>query len=236
MKRINKLFIILPILLLSSCGKSETIVTPSIKYQMDFNDNINEKITIYMPSDAEEKAKLPSTEETIEPPIEYTYLYSDLNPLINDYNYVYKKSDIIKTEDYTYLDLTANLDYENIVNSTTFNSCFEKVNIEPKDGYINILLGGHFICSYGDNTTLEFSGENLISTSLPKTDNNVYRMKLDNELTDYIKLSINTKHDTSKTKKSNSFIKIYTTIGILFFLAFASFILIFKHLNSTNSF
>ena len=189
-----------------------------------------------MPSNIKEEAKLPSVNDTIEPSLEYTYLYGDLKPLINDYNYVYQKSNLIENDNYTYLDLTADLTYDNIVDSSTFHNCFEKINIEEKEDYLNILLGGYFMCSYGEKTTLEFSGENIISTSLPQVKASTYQMDIDDKLNDYIKLSISTKPKTTTTKKSFSFLKIYTTIGIVFFIALTAFIFIFKKIKSANSF
>ena len=117
----------------------------------------------------------------------------------------------------------------------TLNNCFEKVNIEEKEDYLNILLGGYFMCGYGDTTTLEFKGKNILSTSLPSTGNNTYSTKIGDKLTDYIKLSISTKPKLSAEKES-SFVKTYTMIGIFLMLAIAIFLLIFKKINSANSF
>ncbi len=236
MKKVLKLFVILNILvLLTGCNNNETLTIPSIKYSMDFNNDINEKIEIYMPSGIKDKVKdyTPKENDTILPPQEYTFIFNDNFPIKDNFNYAYKKSDLEETDKFTHLDLTAELNYNNIIDSATLNQCFEKTKIETQDDHINILLGGYFICNYGDETTLEFKGKNIISTSLPKVDANTYRMKIGNEIEDYITLSISTKQIENKeeSKGMSIFTQIYIALGVILAIIVIFIIFIAKKLD-----
>ena len=140
MKKI--LLFILIFLFVCGCSKNEEKEIDTVYYNLDISNVYKENIDAIFGIDA---YKLADDTSSDIPPLEYIFLYEDINPIFNNHKVLYDK-DIIENDDNIEVKLNYTFIEDDFITSNYVQTCFEKYDIKSSDNYIDINLSGSFYC------------------------------------------------------------------------------------------